>query len=113
MVAASIVISCPPLLSERVCGFAVLREIQAESLLRLFDAKRDEAIDGLEDDEGTGGRVGPGDGDREQLDQQLPRIAVEETVEPTRVDGHGGEQAGCDRTPCPPDAVNRPHVEGV
>src|SRR5207245_3409515 len=96
-----------------VGGFAVLREIEAQDLFVLVHAQGDEEVDDFKDDEGADNRPAPGGAAAHQLDQDLLRVAVEETVGGGRVDCDRGDEPGRQRTPGPADAVDRPDVEGI
>src|SRR5260370_2516199 len=96
-----------------VRGFAVLREVEAEKFFVFLHAKRNEQVHDFEDYVGADARPAPRSADRRQLNQDLLRIAVKETVGGGRVDRDGCEEPGGEGAPGATDAVHRPDVERI
>src|SRR5215208_3010724 len=92
---------------------AMRRRVQTENFLLLRHAQANGDVDNLEDDPGHGSRERPHGHHGNRLLQQLPRVAVEETIGTGRVDAGRREQSGCQRAPDAAHAMDREDVERV
>ena len=86
-------------------------QIEAGHFVLLVDAEANHGIDELQQDQAADKREDPRDENAQPLHQELAGIPEEQPVPTGLVDRLGGEQAGGQSTPRPPDAVNADHVQ--
>ena len=80
--------------SERVCVLSVLRQIQSNDFVFFRRAQTEERIDDLEQYECAAAAENERDENCFDLDEELSRVAEQETVGSGGVDRLGGEHAG-------------------
>ena len=96
-----------------VCQLAVLGGIEAQDFVLFGHTQPDRKVDELEDNGGQDTGVGRRRDNRDRLDEQLLRVAVEQAIRTGGVDRLLREDAGCERTPDAADAVYREDIERV
>ena len=94
-----------------VAAFVVQAEVQAPDLGGGIHTQAHQGIRQLQQDAADQVNEAPGGDDGDDLDHELPRVAVEQTVD--AVDAGGGEQAGGKGPPGSAHTVDAHHVEGV
>src|SRR3990172_753340 len=93
--------------------FAVLGDVEPESLLPLLDTQAHDEVNCLKDQPGRAGGVYPRGRHGQKLDPELARIAVEQAVGPGGVHRHRGKDTGGQGAPRAAYAVAAPDVEGI
>src|SRR3989304_1310233 len=98
---------------QRIGVLRVLGEIEPRDLVLVGDAKAHGRVEDLQNDHGPEERQHPRSQDGDDLSSHFAGLAGEESVFAVGVDRRGREEAGGQRPPGPPHAVNADHVQRV
>src|SRR4051812_26517371 len=93
------------LIYQRIAGLTMLREIQTDTFVLCRNAETEDHVHELQENECHDCRIHDGHEHRFDLNQELSRVSIEQSVKAGRVHSFRAPNTGCDGAPDTADAV--------